>query len=138
MNTQHSSTGRPGADAKPRSRHDHDHFAACRRARMKPGETLTEVRGRWEAADRCRDCSGALYEGDGGTGARCAACRRGANRRRAGKGVRVPRPGQLATIARRRRERVAGVEGRAPETDIEAHNLIKALAALPRRDGAVQ
>ena len=48
---------------------------------MKPGESLAEARKRWRAQDRCRDCGGLLWE-DGATGARCAACRRGAGRRR--------------------------------------------------------
>ena len=85
MNTDHSTAGgtpgvRPGA--KPyRTRHDHNHFAARRRANMKRGESLAEARKHWRAQDRCRDCGGLPWE-DGATGARCAACRRGAGRRR--------------------------------------------------------
>lgn len=121
-----------------RTRRHHNAFARRRRLNMRDGESLAEARGRWEAEDRCRDCGGALLEGDGGTGARCAACRRGAGRRRADR-VKPPRAGQLATIARLRSERVAGVANRAPETDVEAHAIIKALAALPRRrHGAAQ
>lgn len=48
---------------------------------MKPGESLAEARKRWRAQDCYRDCGGLLYE-DGATGARCAACRRGAGRRK--------------------------------------------------------
>ena len=48
---------------------------------MREGESLAEARRRWKAEDRCRDCGGLLYE-DGATGARCAACRRGAGRRK--------------------------------------------------------
>lgn len=48
---------------------------------MREGESLAEARRRWKAEARCRDCGGLLYE-DGATGARCAACRRGAGRRK--------------------------------------------------------
>ena len=85
MNTNYSGTtgGTPGAGPGARpyrtcTRHDHNHFAARRRANMKPGESLAEARARWKADDRCKDCGDELFE-DGATGARC---RRGAGRRR--------------------------------------------------------
>ena len=67
MNTESSTTGgTPGAGpgARPyrtRTRHDHNHFAARRRANMKPGESLAEARKRWRAQDRYRDCGRPLW-----------------------------------------------------------------------------
>ena len=61
---------------------------------------------------RCRRCGGALLE-DGGN--------------------RPPRAGQLKTILLLCADR--GVERDAPATERAAHELIKALAALPKRRG---
>ena len=77
---------------------------------MRAGETPAQARARWASEGRCRDCGGALPE-DGAD--------------------RPPRAGQLKTILLLCADR--GVERGPPATGKAAHELIKALAALPKR-----
>ena len=109
---------------RARTPRDHNAFAKRRRLNMRAGETPAQARARWASDGRCRDCGGALI-GDGATGARCGGCRRGADR--------PPRAGQLKTILLLCADR--GVERDAPATEAAPHELIKALAALPKRVG---
>ena len=87
-------------------------FAKRRRGNMRAGETPAQARARWASDGRCRDCGGALLE-DGAD--------------------RPPRAGQLKTVLLLCADR--GVERDAPATEAAADELIKALAALPRRRG---
>ena len=88
-------------------------FAKRRRGNMRAGETPAQARARLASDGRCRDCGGALPE-DGAD--------------------RPPSAGQLKTVLLLCADR--GVERDAPATERAAHELIKALAALPRRRGA--
>ena len=97
---------------------------------MRAGETLAQARARRASEGRCRDCGNPLLK-DGAAGARCGFCRRGAGRRRSDRANRPPSAGQLKTILLLCADR--GVERGSPATEKAAHELIKALAALPKR-----